>query len=76
LYNQQNRFNDAKVILEKAVLLDPDDVGAHFELGKAFKAIDDLASARIEFNTALKKINRWRIAEKQIIANELEGIGK
>jgi Tfp pilus assembly protein PilF len=74
MYNQQHRFNEAKDMLEKVVSLDPEDTGAHFELGKSYKATGNLKGAKQEFGLALKKINRWRIEERAIIEKELTGL--
>jgi len=74
LYMQQRRFREAVQVLKKAVALDSDDTLAHFELGRAYKRTGNPKQARDEFNWALKKINRWRTEEREIIKNELIGL--
>jgi tetratricopeptide (TPR) repeat protein len=74
LYNQNQRFPEAGAVLEKALLLDPDDAAVHFELGIAYKGTLDMEAARKEFNLALTKINRWRAQDRAIIQKELAGI--
>jgi hypothetical protein len=76
LYNQQKRFGEALVVLEKAKFLDPDDVGVHFELGKAYKAEGNLQKAEEEFNLALKKMSRWRKKDRLIIEQELRELNE
>jgi tetratricopeptide (TPR) repeat protein len=76
IYNKQQRFTEAKDTLKKAVFLDPEDAKAHFELGFAYKSLQDFKNAKKEFNLALKKINRWRIQDREIIKNELISLGK
>lgn len=75
LYIQQKRFKEAVRVLKEAVALNPDDILAHFELGRAYKRTGNPKLARDEFNSVLKKINRWRTAEREIIKNELIGLG-
>ncbi len=75
LYIQQKRFKEAVRVLEKTIALDSDDILAHFELGRAYKATGNPKLARDEFNLALKKINRWRTDDREIIKNELTGLG-
>lgn len=76
IYNRQSRFTQAQDSLKKAVSLDPEYIEAHFELGKAYKANGKPALAKEEFNLALKKINRWRQAERAIIEKELASLEK
>jgi len=71
MYNQEHRFNEAIDILNKGTLLDPEDAGIHFELGKSYSAKGDTARAGKELVLALAKINRWRSDEKAMIAKEL-----
>jgi tetratricopeptide (TPR) repeat protein len=75
LYMEQKRFKEAVPILEKATALDPEDISAHFELGRAYKAGGRKELARDEFNLALKKMNRWRTEEREIIKGELSSLG-
>lgn len=76
IYNRQSRFAQAEESLKKAILLDPEYIEAHFELGKAYKANGKLDAAKREFDLALKKINRWRQAERAIIEKELASLEK
>lgn len=74
IYNQQMRFNEAKVMLEKAVFFDPDDPKSHFELAMSYKSTGELLKAKNEFNLSLKNLSRWRYEDRKIIEAELKAL--
>lgn len=76
LYIRHKRFEEAVEVLEKAIALDPEDTLAHFELGKAYKTIGNPKRARDQFNFALKKLNRWRTEDREIIEKELGDLNR
>ncbi len=48
------RAEEAKALFERALALQPDSVGAHLGLGRAYLAMGDYAQAKIEFETVLR----------------------
>jgi tetratricopeptide (TPR) repeat protein len=48
------RAEEAKALFERALALQPDSVGAHLGLGRAYLALGDPARAKIEFETVLR----------------------
>ena len=48
------RAEEAKALFEHALVLQPDSVGAHLGLGRAYLALGDPARAKIEFETVLR----------------------
>ncbi len=48
------RAEEARVLFERALTLQPDSVGAHLGLGRAYLALGDYARAKIEFETVLR----------------------
>lgn len=71
LYNQKQRFLEARELLEQAIFLDPEDAGAHFELGRVYKALGEFGLSKREFGLALNKISRWRTNDRRMIKKEL-----
>lgn len=49
-----NRAEEARALFEAALALQPDAVGAHLGLGRAYLALGDYARAKIEFETVLR----------------------
>jgi tetratricopeptide (TPR) repeat protein len=48
------RAEQAKVLFERSLAAQPDSVEAHLGLGRAYLALGDFASAKIEFETVLR----------------------
>jgi len=48
------RAEEARAAFERALALQPDSVGAHLGLGRAYQALGDYARAKIEFETVLR----------------------
>ena len=48
------RAEEAKALFERALALQPDSVGAHLGLGRAYLAMGEYAQAKIEFETVLR----------------------
>jgi tetratricopeptide (TPR) repeat protein len=74
IYNNEGRFREASVVLEKALALTPEEVAVHFELGRAYQAMNKQEAAREEFNFCLQHISRWRTQEREMILQALEGL--
>jgi Tfp pilus assembly protein PilF len=70
LYNQTQRFNEAIGVLEKTVFLEKDDLPAHFELSRAYKAKGMSKEAGQELKYILEKTKNRpadrRVAEKAL----------
>jgi tetratricopeptide (TPR) repeat protein len=76
LYNRKGLFRESRDILEKAIKLDREDVGCHYELGKSYKGLGDRLKAKQEFSLALAGLKRWQEKEKMIIKKELTDLDK
>ena len=76
IYNQEERFSEAKPLLEHAVSLDPDNIGAHFELAMVYKAEKNYARAKEELNFVLARLSRWRLQDRRAAEEELRGLGQ
>jgi tetratricopeptide (TPR) repeat protein len=71
IYNKQNRPLEAIEMLKRAYILEPDNLGVHFELGTAYKSLGEIVKAKQEFTFALRHLSRWRRSDRAIIENEL-----
>jgi tetratricopeptide (TPR) repeat protein len=70
LYNQTQRFDEAIGVLKKTVYLERDDLPAHFELSRAYKAKGMFIEAEQELNYILEKTKN-RPADKKVIEKAL-----
>jgi 4-amino-4-deoxy-L-arabinose transferase-like glycosyltransferase len=75
IYNRQNRFAEAKKMLERFVSMDPDNYSGHIVLAQSYKGLGEFEKAREELGLALKKINHWRTKERRKIEKELLKLG-
>ena len=50
IYMRQEKFQEARAVLTKAVQLDPSQGDAHYQLGRVYQILGDTAAAEHEFN--------------------------
>ena len=75
LYNQTQRFDEAIGVLKKTVFLEKDDLPAHFELRRAYKAKGMFREAGQELNYILEK-TKSRPADRKAIEKALADLSR